>query len=121
MPTGTLHAVILAGGTGTRFWPLSRSRAPKQLFSIVGDRSMLALTLERTKALVPEDHVWVVTTRSQEAIRQEGPSGDETNGSRLSCLSKETFAVVGSGKYLRPSRRTALPVPPGRAPNLPPP
>jgi mannose-1-phosphate guanylyltransferase/mannose-6-phosphate isomerase len=38
---------------------------PKQLLSIVADRSMLALTLERTKPLVPEDHIWVVTTRSQ--------------------------------------------------------
>ena len=65
MPMGTLHAVVLAGGTGTRFWPLSRALMPKQLLRIVGDRSMLALTLERAKALVPEQQVWVVTTRSQ--------------------------------------------------------
>ena len=72
MPTGELHTVILAGGTGTRFWPLSRSLAPKQLLSIVSERSMLALTLERAKALVPEDRVWVVTTRSQAGeIRRE--------------------------------------------------
>jgi mannose-1-phosphate guanylyltransferase/mannose-6-phosphate isomerase len=72
MPIGTLHAVILAGGTGTRFWPLSRSLAPKQLLNIVGDRSMLALTLERTRALVAEENTWVVTTRSQASeIRRE--------------------------------------------------
>ena len=72
MPNGTLHAVILAGGTGTRFWPLSRSLMPKQLLRIVGDRSMLALTLERATTLVPEDRVWVVTTRSQAVeIRRE--------------------------------------------------
>lgn len=72
MPTGALHAVILAGGTGTRFWPLSRTLMPKQLIRIVGDRSMLALTLERATTLVPEDQVWVVTTRSQAGeIRRE--------------------------------------------------
>ena len=72
MPTGTLHAVVLAGGTGTRFWPLSRALMPKQLLRIVGDRSMLALTLERATTLVPEDRIWVVTTRWQAGeIRRE--------------------------------------------------
>jgi mannose-1-phosphate guanylyltransferase/mannose-6-phosphate isomerase len=69
---GSLHAVILAGGTGTRFWPLSRSLTPKQLLSIVGEESMLALTLERTRALAPQSRIWVVTTRAQAGqIRRE--------------------------------------------------
>ncbi len=65
MSGGRLHSVILAGGSGTRFWPLSREKMPKQLLSIVGDRSMLALTLDRARALGPEESIWVVTTRSQ--------------------------------------------------------
>ena len=67
-----LHAVILAGGSGTRFWPLSREKMPKQLLHILGDRSMLAITLDRACALVPEERIWIVTTRSQaNEIRQE--------------------------------------------------
>jgi mannose-1-phosphate guanylyltransferase/mannose-6-phosphate isomerase len=97
MPTETLHAVILAGGTGTRFWPMSRSLAPKQLLSIVGDRSMLALTLERAKALVPEDQVWVVTTLSQAGeIRRELASLGLTRVRVLQePAGKNTAAAIG--------------------------
>ncbi len=67
-----LHAVILAGGSGTRFWPLSREKMPKQLLHILGDRSMLAMTLDRACALAPEERIWIVTTRSQASgIKQE--------------------------------------------------
>ena len=60
-----LHTVILTGGSGTRFWPLSRAKMPKQLLHILGDESMLAMTLNRAVALVPEERIWAVTTRSQ--------------------------------------------------------
>ena len=60
-----LHAVILTGGSGTRFWPLSRERMPKQLLYILGDRSMLIMTVERAATLVPEERIWAVTTRFQ--------------------------------------------------------
>jgi mannose-1-phosphate guanylyltransferase/mannose-6-phosphate isomerase len=67
-----LHAVILAGGSGTRFWPLSREQMPKQLLNILGEQSMFALTLDRIQDLVPNDRIWVVTTRAQAgAIRRE--------------------------------------------------
>ncbi len=47
-----LHALIMAGGSGTRFWPASRDRAPKQLLRLVGDRTMLQATLDRLQGLV---------------------------------------------------------------------
>jgi mannose-1-phosphate guanylyltransferase len=56
--------VILAGGSGTRFWPLSRVRHPKQLMSVLGGKSMLQRTVERVLPLQPE-RVMVITNRLQ--------------------------------------------------------
>lgn len=56
--------VILAGGSGTRFWPLSRSRSPKQLMSVLGGKSMLQRTVERVLPLKPE-MIMVITNRFQ--------------------------------------------------------
>ena len=56
--------VILAGGSGTRFWPLSRLRHPKQLMSVLGGKSMLQRTVERVLPLAPE-RILVVTNRLQ--------------------------------------------------------
>ncbi len=65
MTEENVYAVILAGGSGTRFWPLSREKLPKQFLPILGDRSMLALTIERARELVPEERIWIVTLRAQ--------------------------------------------------------
>ena len=48
-----IHAVILAGGRGTRFWPRSRTRTPKQLLNIVGKETMLEQTVARLRPLIP--------------------------------------------------------------------
>ena len=47
-----LHAVIMAGGTGTRFWPLSRAARPKQLLDLTGGRTMIQATVDRLGDLV---------------------------------------------------------------------
>jgi len=59
-----MYIVILAGGSGTRFWPLSRGRNPKQLMSILGGKSMLQRTVERVLPLSPK-RVLVVTNTLQ--------------------------------------------------------
>lgn len=53
---------MLAGGSGTRFWPASRRRRPKQLLPLEGERSLLQTTIDRLAPLVPVDRVWVSTT-----------------------------------------------------------
>jgi mannose-1-phosphate guanylyltransferase len=65
-------AVLLAGGRGTRFWPRSRMRTPKQLLNIVGERTMLRETLARLSPLFAPGHAWVVTNAEQaSAVRRE--------------------------------------------------
>jgi mannose-1-phosphate guanylyltransferase len=60
-PELTTHAIILAGGRGTRFWPRSRARTPKQLLNIVGKTTMFEQTIARIRPLLPVDHIWSVT------------------------------------------------------------
>ena len=70
----TTHAVILAGGRGTRFWPRSRMRTPKQLLNIVGDTTMLQQTVQRLSPLISNDRVWTVTNAEQTmALRKQLP------------------------------------------------
>ncbi len=59
-----MQALILAGGSGTRFWPLSRRARPKQLLSLEGERSLLQETVARLDPLIPADSIWVVTTEA---------------------------------------------------------
>ncbi len=59
------HAVILAGGRGTRFWPRSRKSNPKQLLNIIGRQTMLEQTIERLSPFFPASNLWVVTNREQ--------------------------------------------------------
>jgi mannose-1-phosphate guanylyltransferase len=59
----TRSALILAGGSGTRFWPASRRGRPKQLLALDGRRSLLAETVERLAPLVPAERIWISTTR----------------------------------------------------------
>jgi len=53
--------VILAGGSGTRFWPRSRRARAKQVLALDGERSMLQQTVERLKPLAGLDKTWVIT------------------------------------------------------------
>lgn len=70
-----LNAVILAGGSGTRLWPLSTPDFPKQFLPLPSGRSMIQETLARVAPLVPSERSWVVTGRSMvDLISQHLPS-----------------------------------------------
>jgi mannose-1-phosphate guanylyltransferase/mannose-6-phosphate isomerase len=65
---GTLYAVIMAGGKGTRFWPLSREAYPKQFLKLKGDRTLLQDTIQRLHGKVAPDKIVIVTTHAQKDI-----------------------------------------------------
>jgi mannose-1-phosphate guanylyltransferase len=68
--SGTPYALILAGGSGTRFWPLSRDHKPKQLLDLFGAGTLLAHAIRRLDGLVPKEHILILTNEKQlDAVR----------------------------------------------------
>ena len=76
----TRWAVILAGGIGSRFWPLSTPTRPKQLLPLVNDKPLLVNTVERLSDLVPPIHVLILTNASlADAVAKAVPSVPREN------------------------------------------
>ena len=78
------YGLILAGGRGTRFWPLSRKRKAKQVLNIAGERTMIQATVDRLKPLLPPERIWILTNGllRDEIIRQLAgdPEGADSSG-----------------------------------------
>ena len=75
-----LHAIIMAGGSGTRFWPKSRRNRPKQLLTLSGDLSLIQQTYNRVLPLVNPDQIRVVTGADQvDAIEEQLPQRPHSN------------------------------------------
>jgi len=69
------YPVILAGGRGTRFWPLSRKRKAKQMLALNSERSMIQETVERLKSVAPDKRFWVITNDDlRDGIRKQLPT-----------------------------------------------
>jgi mannose-1-phosphate guanylyltransferase len=67
-----LHAVVMAGGSGTRFWPQSRAPRPKQFLPLASDQTLLQETVGRVDGWIPPERIWIVTNRvhAAETMRQ---------------------------------------------------
>jgi len=75
-----LYAVIMAGGSGTRFWPASRASRPKQFMPIAGGSAMITQTVARMEEMVPIERVLVVTAAHQaEQVREALPGIPDEN------------------------------------------
>ncbi len=66
------YAVIMAGGGGTRLWPLSRQAQPKQMLRLIDDRSLFQIAVQRLAEIFPPERILVVTVAKQaEELRQQ--------------------------------------------------
>ena len=90
-----LHAVIMAGGSGTRFWPASRMGLPKQLLKLVGERTMIQATVDRLGTLVPPERTLVVTSaRLIDAVAEQLPQLPRMSIVGEPCK-RDTAACIG--------------------------
>lgn len=95
-----LHAVIMAGGAGTRFWPASRISRPKQLLALAGQSSMIEDTVERLRGLVPADRTLVVTNRNLVAPIRELLSGLPSEAVIGEPCKRDTAPCIGLAAIL---------------------
>jgi mannose-1-phosphate guanylyltransferase len=61
MAKANYYGLILAGGSGTRFWPRSRMRHPKQVMSVTGERTLIQSTVDRLAPVIPPERIWILT------------------------------------------------------------
>lgn len=94
------HAVIMAGGSGTRLWPLSREDRPKQLLKLFGGKSLLRLAFERLSGLLPPEQIYVITGRRYlDAVAGELPEVPRDNLFGEPCP-RDTAPAVGLAAHL---------------------
>jgi mannose-1-phosphate guanylyltransferase len=89
-----IHAVIMAGGIGARFWPLSRRRRPKQLLDLLGEGTLLDQTLQRIAPMVPPQRRWIITNREQMTLMRDSASPPDS-AYIVEPLGRNTAPAIG--------------------------
>ena len=98
--------IIMAGGRGERFWPLSRERMPKQLLTLFGQRSFLQSAVDRVRPLVPLKNIFIITNAAQAAeVRKQLPKLPKANVV-AEPVGRDTCAAVTLGAALVGARST---------------
>src|ERR1700733_3258535 len=78
--SNSFYALVLAGGSGTRFWPLSRKVRPKQLLCLFNENTLLEETIFRLSGVIPAENILILTNQEQEdAVRNLLPAHPQKN------------------------------------------
>lgn len=94
-----LYAIVIAGGKGERFWPLSRTGLPKQFLSIAGERTMLQNTIDRLHRLIPYEQMFVVTGTAYRSIVEEQIPELPATHVIWEPVGRDTAACIGLAAY----------------------
>lgn len=105
-PNSDRFVIIMAGGKGERFWPVSREKSPKQLLSLLGGRSFLQQAVDRVLPLVPLSNVLIITNETQAPeVRKQLPKLPDAN-IIAEPVGRDTTAAVTLGAALVGARST---------------
>jgi mannose-1-phosphate guanylyltransferase len=89
-------AVIMAGGTGTRFWPESRLKRPKQFLKLIGEKTMLQTTVERIQKMIPLENILIITNSNYTDLVAEQLPGLPTENIVGEPVGKNTAPCVAA-------------------------
>ncbi|MBU3188449.1 mannose-1-phosphate guanylyltransferase [Clostridium bowmanii] len=109
-----LCALIMAGGKGTRFWPLSTDEKPKQFVKLLGEKTMIQMTINRIKDIIPEERIFVVTALDYvDLVKQQLPELPARNiivepvgKNTAPCIALSAFYIE---KFYKDSTMVVLP------------
>lgn len=97
MTEGTLQAygVIMAGGKGERFWPLSTGKVPKPFLPLIGSKTLIQLTVERVSRFIPEDRILIVLGRNHLSVARKQLPGLPSENFIVEPVGRDTAACIG--------------------------
>ncbi len=104
MMTNKYYGVIMAGGGGTRLWPLSRRKRPKQTLRIIGERTLFQIAVDRILSLIPAERIMVVTVAEQAGMLQEQSPEIPLENYLIEPMPRGTASVIGLAAIVMANR-----------------
>lgn len=89
------YCLIMAGGSGTRFWPRSRVAKPKQYLSLFGEKSLIQESVQRFANFIPEESIYIVSAKSQQSVLESQTGNLPKENLIFEPVGKNTLPAIG--------------------------